>query len=135
MFHQRTRKHNRRKQTPMMRHRIWVNSQSQNNNKQTASQPRTEKGKGLIQSLNKVIQQPTEVNIKLFLNNNKPKKIQNTRRRTSPKESGTNTNKPRQKRRLRTLRIRDTILTSYHLKSSALRHALLRSNKRYKPGD
>ena len=92
MFHQRIRKHNRRKPTSMMRHRIWLKIQSPNNDKQTASPPQHEEGKRLVQSPNKVTQKPTGDNIKLFLNNSKPKKIQNTRQIFSLKEPGANTN-------------------------------------------
>jgi hypothetical protein len=134
-LYQRPKKHNRRKPTAMMRHRIWLKSQSPNNNNQTASLSQNKGRKEPPQSTNRVVQQRAEGIIRPFLNNNKTKKAQNSRPRSCTNESRTKTNKPRQKCHARKRTTRDTVLTSYHPVSSALRYALLRSNKRYKPGD
>ena len=96
-LHQRTKEHNRCKPMAMMRHQIWLKSQSPNNNNQTASPSQTEGRKEPSQSTNQVVQQPTEGIIRLFLNNNKTKKTQNSRPRSYTNESRTKTNKPRQK--------------------------------------
>ena len=109
MYHQQRKKHNKCKPMPMMRHRIWLKIQTPNNDKQAVLPHRMKEGNRHGQPLNKVIQKTTGYIIKLFLNKNKPKRIQNTRRSPSPKESGTNTNKLGHKGHLRTLRKQVTI--------------------------
>ena len=121
LLHQRIMKYNRCKPTATIRHQIWLKSQSPNNNEQTVSLPRTVEWKKLFQFPNQGVQQPTEEIIRLIFNNNKPEKIQNSRRGSSSIKLRTNTTKPRQKRHLRTLRTQDTILTSYHPISSVIR--------------
>ena len=109
LFHQQRKKHNKCKLMSMMRHRSLLKIQSPNKDKQAVLLPQMKEGNRHGQPLNKVIQKTTGYIIKLFLNKNKPKRIQNTRRSPSPKESGTNTNKLGHKGHLRTLRKQVTI--------------------------
>ena len=119
----------------MIWHWIWLKSHSPNNDKQAVLTPWTKEGNRHAQPLNEVVKKFMEDIIKLFLNSNKPKRIQNTRQSPSPKESGTNTNKSTRKVHLRTLRNRVTLPPPHHPISSALCYALIRSDKCYISGD
>jgi hypothetical protein len=134
-LHQQTKERKRCKPTAMMRHRMWLKGHSPNNNNQTTSPSQTEGRNKLSQPTSQCVQKPRKTFFGLIRNNNKTKKTQNSRRGSSPIKLKTKTNKPRQKHITRTLIARDMMPTSYQPASSALRYALLRSNKRYKPGD
>ena len=134
-LHQQTKQRKRCKPMAMMRHRMWLKGHSPNNNNQTTLPSQTEGRNKLSQPTSQCVQKPRKTLFGLSRDNNKTKKTQNSRQGSSPRKLKTKTNKPRQKRHMRTMTTQDTVLTSYHPMSSALRYALLRSNKRYKPGD
>ena len=123
------------KPTAMMRHRIWVNILSPNNNNQPTSSSQIEERRELFQLANQSVQQPTKETIRPILNKNKTKKTQNSRQGSSQINLRRKNKKPRQRGHIRMMITRDTILTSYHPISSALRYTLLWSNIRPKPGD
>jgi hypothetical protein len=119
-----------------MRHQIWMKSQTINDKTPAVSPARIKEGKRYAQHLKTIIQTPTKDIIKLFLHKGKPKSIKSTRETPSPKKSGTsNANKLGNKVQLQIRMQRATPPTFCYLISSALRYALLRSNKQYKLGD
>ena len=117
----------------MMLHRTWIKSLSSTNNNQPRSSSRTGGKKEISRLANQSAQQPTKEIIRLILNRNKTKTHQNHRQGTPTLALKPKTNKPKQKRKVRTL-IRDTILGLYRPIFSARHYALFPSTKRYKPG-
>ena len=134
MFRQQPKERKRCKPTAMMRHRMWLKSNSPHNNNQRSSSLQTKGRKERSQQANQSVHRPTNKITRRILSKNRTKKIQIAKQGLKQNVSQTKTITPIQKRNVRSS-IRDTAIISYQSMSSALRYALLRSNKRYKPGD
>ena len=122
------------KPTAMMRHRMWPKSNSPHDNNQRSSSLQIKGRKGRSQPANQNVHRPTDKITRRILSKNRTKKTQIAKQGLKQNVSQTKTIMPIQKKNDRTS-IRDTAIISYQPMSPALRYALLRSNKRYTPGD
>ena len=134
MFRQQPKERKRCKPTAMMRHQMWLKSNSPHNNNQRSSSLQTKGRKDRSQPTNQSVHRPTNKITRRILSKNRTKKTQIAKQGLKQNVSQKKTITPIQNKNVRSS-IRDTAIISYQPMSSALRYALLRYNKRYKPGD
>ena len=133
MFHK-LNKHKRCKPTAMMQHRMWIKGNSPHNENKRPPSLQTERKKERSYPTKQVTYRPTDKTIRSVLSINRTKKKGIAKQGLKQKVSQVESITPIQIRNARNS-MNDTAISSYQPMSSALRYALLRSNKRYKPGD
>ena len=133
MFHK-LNKRKRCKPTAMMRHRMWIKSNSPHNENQKPPSLQTERKKERSYPTKQDTYRPTDKTIRSVLSTNRTKKKGIAKQGRKQKVSQAETITPTQMRNARNS-MNNTAISSYQPMSSALRYALLRSTKRYKPGD
>ena len=131
MFRQQPKERKRCKPTAMMRHHMWIKSNSPHNYNPRSSLLQTKGRKERSQPANQSVHRPTNKITRRILSKTRTKKTQIAEQGLKQNVSQTKTITPIQKRNARNS-IRDTAIISYQPMSPALCYALLRSNKRYK---
>ena len=104
------------------------------NENQRAPSLQTEQKKERSYPTKQVTYRPTDKTIRSVLSTNRTKKKGIAKQERKQKVSQAETITPTQMRNAQNS-MNNTAISSYQPMSSALRYALLRSNKRYKPGD
>ena len=122
------------KSTAMMRHRMWIESNSPHDTNQRFSSLQIKRKKERSHPAKQNAYHPTDKTTRSVLSTNRTKKTKIAKQGLKQKVSQTKTITPIQKRNARNS-INDTAIVSYQPMSPALRYALLRSNNRYTPGD
>ena len=133
LFHK-PNKRKRCKPTAMMRHRMWIKSNSPHDNNQRLFSLQIKRKKERSHPAKQNVYRPTDKTTRSVLSKNRTKKTKIAKQGLKQKVSQTKTITPIQKRNARNS-IKDTAISSYQPMSPALRYALLRANRRYKPGD